>query len=101
MCCLTTMESTQPCLCDVGTVFPLFVPQFLFLRRRMNSQLPLVPRAQEPDSYVLLDPVHSLCLGAWEQSSGGNSIPLVPGGPISPLSPARETDTLVGKFMWG
>lgn len=34
----------------------------------MNSQLPLVPRAQEPDSDVLLDPVHRLCLGAWEQS---------------------------------
>lgn len=37
--CLTTVKNTQPCPCDVGTLFPLFVPQFPFLRlwRTMNS----------------------------------------------------------------
>lgn len=63
---LSTVRTTQQCICELGTLFPFLVPQFPSLRSwgRVNPQPPLSPRAQEPEPCVLLDPAHRLCLGA-------------------------------------
>lgn len=93
MCLLTIMKPAMWC---GHFVSPLCASVSLRSWGRMNSQLPLIPRALEPEAlYTGCD----WCLGA-EQTmvtteQQGGSIPLGPGGPTSPLSPTRETDTVV------